>query len=469
MATNFSQTTVQIQKQTQTLSPQQWLVAQVTELPIEAFEERVKVEMEENPTLERDEQEGEEYDVAENEVTPSTSDDTEGDDDFPTASAAEQHSEPTVGETFYDQLAQQIGFFELDDHQQEILRYLIGSLASDGLLHTPLSQIEDELLVYHNIETSKAELEHLLGVLQSFEPAGVGARTLQECLLLQVQHSPEAKSSTNKQLEELLSNNFDLLTLNRWDKIQARMHLSDAEVSRLQHALRRLNPRPGSALDETMGRSTQQITPDFIVDTDYYGQTTVSLNNGKVPPLRISQEDVDLLQAYEQQDSKQLNRSQRDGLIYLRDRVGKARSFIDAVKQRHHNLMVTMQTIVRLQRPFFESGDEMLLRPMTLEDVASQTGLHFSTVSRVSNSKWVQTSFGTYPLKWFFTAASKPGLSSRSLEVALREIIDAEDKRHPLSDEALTAKLQEQGFDVKRRTVTKHRVILGIPVARLRK
>lgn len=515
---NFSQTGVQVQTQIQTLTPQQLLVAQLTEMPIQALAERVDIELKENPTLER-QADSDDYDTADNHddydtSAPNSDDYASGDsgatdtydDDTVSAlggfaaesapsSTADQRADysspddipdnlPTTsrrgvidaidGETrsFYDQLEEQIGLFNLTDHQVELLRYLIGSLDDDGLLRVKLSQIKDELEVYHNIPTTEDELEQTLHILQNFEPAGVGARTLQECLILQVQHSPDRTSPAKQLLLRLLREAFDLLMLGRWDKIRTRLRLDETTTARLQHEVRRLNPRPGSSMGEAIGRNLQQITPDFIVETDPYGNVTLTLNQHGVPPLTVSADDTALLQELEAQKNAQMSRTQREGLTYIRDRVEKARSFIEALEQRRRTLTVTMQAIIRLQRPFFESGDETQLRPMTLDDVAQLTGLHFSTISRVSNSKWVETSFGIFPLKWFFTsAARKDGddVSVRDIQATLQELIDAEDKSQPLSDDTLTDLLRQRGYDVARRTVAKYRTLLRIPVARLRK
>lgn len=492
MANQFSQTGTQVQTQTQQLSLQQLLVSQLTEMPVEALYERVDQELKENIALERDSSEEESpLSSADGDATASAE---SGDDDgiqsygdagdFGDALLAEDYGGGAssreerggvVGEmmSFYDQLEEQIGFFHLTEHEEEIIRYLIGSLDDDGLLRTSLQQIQDELEVYHNIPTSQDELEHILSTLQRFEPAGIGARSLQECLLLQVRRSPDHASPLKQKLERVLTEQFDNLMQNHWDRIQRSMKLTDSDVARLQREVRRLNPRPGSSMGEALGKSLQQITPDFIVDTDPYGHLTLSLNNGRIPPLRVSEDDLGFLHSYEGRDPKTLSRSERDGVLYLRERVEKARSFIDALQQRRRTLTQTMKTIMQLQHSFFESGDETLLRPMTLEDVAQRTGLHLSTVSRVSNSKWVQTPYGIYPLRWFFTSAARmqdgDEVSVRSIKATLQEIIDAEDKRHPLSDDALATQLQRHGFDVARRTVTKYRIALGIPVARLRR
>lgn len=450
---------------------------------MEALYERVDQELKDNVSLERDTA-PEEWDdnsyegetANDSSETYDSTADYSSPDDVPDnmPSSGRSIPETVVGETlsFYDQLEEQIGFFHLNEHEEEIIRYLIGSLDDDGLLRISLQQIQDELEVYHNIATSQDELERILHILQNFEPAGVGARSLQECLLLQVQHNYDASSPLRRKLELLLTKGFDNLMLNRWDRIQHSLQLTDADVARLQHEVRRLNPRPGSSMGEAIGRNLQQITPDFIVETDPYGNLVMSLNNGRVPPLRISDDDLSFLRSYEGRDTKTLSRSERDGISYLRDRVERAQVFIDALQQRRQTLQSTMQAIIRMQRPFFESGDETLLRPMTLDDVAKATGLHLSTVSRVSNSKWVQTTFGIFPLRWFFTSAARldgDAVSIRSIKTALKEIIDEENKRQPLTDEALTTALQQRGFDVARRTVTKYRVQMGIPVARMRK
>ena len=488
MPSRYSQTGTQVQTQTQMLSPQQLLVRQLTELPIEALYERVDQELNENIALERDNDNADAYengpdaaaDFGSNNEADTGYDSTadySSPDDIPdniVQANRRDAMETVVGETlsFYDQLEEQIGLFHLNDHEEEVLRYIIGSLDDDGLLRVSLTQIQDELEVYHNIATSQAELERLLDVLQHFEPAGVGARSLQECLLLQVKNAPDSQAPIKQKLTALLTNQFENLTLNRWDRIARNMKLKDSEVSRLQHEVRRLNPRPGSSMGEALGRNLQQITPDFIVDADPYGHLTMSLNNGRIPPLRVSPDDLAFLNSYQGHDMKTLTRSQREGITYLRERVDKAQGFIDAIKQRQETLTHTMQAIMRMQQPFFESGDETVLRPMTLEDVSTQTGLHLSTISRVSNSKWVQTPFGIYPLRWFFTSAAKldgDEVSIRSIKAALKEIVADEDKREPLTDDALALALQQRGFDVARRTVAKYRTVMGIPVARMRK
>ncbi len=490
---SFSQTTSQQQTQQQVLSPQQLLLSHLTELPIEALHERVDQELADNVSLERaatssgddygsdasssDDAAGESdaYDADElGDVSSFAADSSQDDDSLPVAMVTRGDSGATASDTlsFYDQLEQQIGYYHLTAREEEIMRYIIGMLDKDGLLRVPLQQLCDELQVYHNVDTSTDEVERVLGVLQNFEPAGVGAQTLQQCLLLQVDHGPRPASPQKQLLRQLLTEHFDTLMHKRWDRIQRSMRLTDAQVHMLQREVRRLNPRPGSSMGEAVGRNLQQITPDFLVETDPYGSLSVTLNNGHVPPLRVSDDDVAFLQSYEGRDLRSLPPSERDGVVYLRERVERARSFIEALRQRRLTLLSTMRAIVAMQRPFFESGDETLLRPMTLDDVARRTGLHLSTVSRVSNSKWVETSWGIYPLKWFFTSAARldgTDVSVRSIKAALQEIVDGEDPRRPLSDDALTAALRSRGYDVARRTVAKYRDSLGIAKASLRR
>ncbi|MBO4907022.1 MAG: RNA polymerase factor sigma-54 [Bacteroidaceae bacterium] len=485
----LTQTTTLEQRQVQRLTPQQVQLSRLIEMPVEALYDEVDKELKENPSLEAmDDDNLNTYDDTGNEAedtdkadeTDWTSDADMSDisdaaadympDDVPdNLPSARGSMEAVTSDTlsFYNYLSEQIGFYTTSDRQKELIQYLIGSLDERGWLPVSLQQIQDELEVYHNMSVETAELEEALNTLQHLEPAGIGARNLQECLLLQVERGQEQQL-----LQRLLTENFDLLMLNRWDKIAQRMHLTDAEVHRLQRELRRLNPRPGSAMDEAQGKSLQQITPDFIVETDYYGQISISLNNGHVPPLHINSEDKETLAAYNKLDSKTMNRSQREAQTFLRDNVNRAESFIESLKIRQNSLLLTMRAIVKLQHTFFETGDETTLRPMTLDDISRMTNLHISTVSRVTASKWVQTIFGIYPLRWFFSSASQldgEEVSVRKAEATLLEIVGNEDKTKPLTDDEIAMMMQKQGFDVARRTVSKYRDRVGIPVARLRK
>ncbi|MBQ2584786.1 MAG: hypothetical protein II568_06375 [Erysipelotrichaceae bacterium] len=267
------------------------------------------------------------------------------------------------------------------------------------------------------------------------------------------------------------SHHFDDFIKKRWDRIQSAMNLSDTQTDMLQKELRRLNPKPGAAMGETMGKSLQQITPDFIVDTQDDGTVSFSLNHGEIPQLQISPSFTDLLKEY-QQNKEGMSQQMKDALLYSKQKVEAAQGFIEAVRNRHRTLSVTMKAIIQLQHRFFEDGDEASLRPMILKDVAAKTGLAVSTISRVSNSKYVQTRWGMFPLKFFFSdglvTENGDELSTREIKSILRDIIDAEDKGHPLSDDDISTILKQRGYPIARRTVAKYRDQLGIPIARLR-
>ena len=310
----------------------------------------------------------------------------------------------------------------------------------------------------------------MLLLLQRFDPAGIGARSLKECLLLQIERRDPSR--LRDLMAQVVNDFFDDFTKKHWDKIQLSLSLNDTQAEVLFQELRKLNPRPGASLGEMVGRSLQQITPDFIVDTQDDGTVTFVLNNGEVPELTVSQSFVDSMKEY-QQNKDNLSRQTKEALLYIKKKVDAAQGFIEALKVRRHTLTITMRAIIQLQHQFFVDGDEASLRPMILKDVAEKTGLDLSTISRVSNSKYAQTRWGTFPLRHFFSDGyvTEDGqeLSTRQIKVALRDIIDAEDKTSPLSDDILRERLTEMGYPIARRTVAKYREQLGVPIARLRK
>ena len=298
----------------------------------------------------------------------------------------------------------------------------------------------------------------------------IGARNLQECLMLQIERRDDSRLKSL--MREVVSRHFDEFTKKHWDKIQSSLSLTDLQAETLIRELRKLNPKPGASMGETIGRSVQQITPDFIVDTQDDGTVTFTLNTGDVPELRVSQSFVDTMRQY--QDNKgSMSRQMKEALLYTKKKVDAAQGFIEAVKVRRRTLTLTMQAIINWQHRFFEDGDEASLRPMILKDIAEKTGLDISTVSRVTGSKYAQTRWGTFPLRHFFSDSfvteSGEELSTRRIKAALRDIVDAEDKRRPLSDDALKDELASRGYPIARRTVAKYREQLGIPIARLRK
>ena len=490
------------QKQSQIISHQQLLQASLVELPLMQLVDRVNTEMNDNPALELDSgyddadnteysdfsdhsessDTSEDYDVlTEREERQSALDDAlsnigRDDDELPVyhggSAVAEDREEMVYGQTtsFYDQLKEQMVLLDMTDRQRAIMEYMIGSLDDDGLLRKRLDAISDELAIYRNIDASEEELREVQTLLQGFDPAGIGAASLQECLLLQIDRKDS--SWLKDQMKRVVANYFEEFTHKHWDKIRASLTLSDDQAEQVFHELRKLNPRPGASLGETVGRSLQQITPDFIVDTHDDGTVTFTLNNGELPELKVSQSFIDSMDEF-QQNREHMSRQSKEALLYIKKKVDSAQGFIEALKVRRHTLTITMRAIIQLQHQFFVDGDEASLRPMILKDVAEKTGLDLSTVSRVSNSKYAQTRWGTFPLRHFFSDSyvtqSGEELSTRQIKVALREIVDAEDKKQPLSDDDIKAALAERGFPIARRTVAKYREKLGIPIARLRK
>ena len=485
----------QEQKLAQSFSQQQLLHAQLVELPITQLLERINTEMNDNPALEvetdspeyAEPQEytdytdaPEDYDAQrEREDRQSALDEAlasigRDDEDLPVYhhNSTEEREDFVYGDytSFYDQLKEQMGLANLTDTERDIMEYLIGSLDDDGLLRKSLDAISDELAIYHNIDTTPQQIEKVLRQLQRFDPAGIGARSLQECLLLQIERREDSR--LKQLMRTVVSDYFEAFTKKHWDRIQTSLKLSDLQAEALFGELRRLNPKPGSAMGEAVGRSMQHITPDFIIDTHDDGTITFTLNQGDMPELQVSQSFADSMKEY-QQNKDHMTRQAKEALLYIKKKVDAAQSFIEAIRMRRHTLTLTMQAIIQLQRQFFLDGDEASLRPMILKDVAERTGLDLSTISRVSNSKYAQTRWGTFPLRHFFSDAYTTGegeeLSTREIKAALHDIIENEDKRHPLSDEMLTQMLSQQGYPIARRTVAKYREQLGIPVARLRK
>ena len=488
----------QQQKLTQSITQQQLLQAQLTELPITQLLERIKTEMDDNPALELSPEENPDnlgnLDPLENLDTPKNdTDDYEqeerqsaldaalesigrDDEDLPVyqggQSNQEDREEIVYGQTesFMDQLNEQMNMANITERQRDIMEYIIGSLDDDGLLRKSLDNISDELAIYHHLDATTHEIEQVLLLLQEFDPAGIGARSLQECLLLQIQR--REPSRLRDLMEKTVSEYFELFTKKHWQRLQQVLKLNDLQGETLIAELRKLNPKPGSSISETVGRSLQQITPDFIIDTHDDGTVTFSLNAAEVPELCVSPSFTDTLRDY--QDNKEhLSRQMTEALVYTKKKVEAAQGFIDAIQVRRHTLTVTMRAIIQWQHRFFEDGDEASLRPMILKDIAERTGLDISTISRVSNSKYAQTRWGTFPLRHFFsdgyTTADGEELSTREIKAALQELVEGEDKRKPLSDETLKDLLAEKGYPIARRTVSKYREQLGIPVARLRK
>jgi len=501
MGQGLFQTQAQTQAQLQKLSPQQLMLVKLLELPVTELEQRINIEMDDNPALESNgpaEDNGMDYgetsadegydaespETIEKEDRQAALDDAlrnmGGDDElptFPTGNYTQSDNEEFVYgniDSFYDKLMEQLGEHDLTDQQKDIIEYIIGSLDDDGLLRKSLSDISDELAVNYNIYASETELGEMLRVLQSFDPPGIGARSLQECLLIQIERKEEEKGETTltKAMKTVVSDYFEEFTKKHWNKIQQQSEMSDSLIEETKKELLKLNPKPGASMGESVGRNLQSITPDFIVDTDDDGTVTFYINDSRIPELHVSPSFTDMMKEY-QNGKEKMSRQMKEALLYTKKKVDAAQNFIEAVKQRHLTLASTMKAIIQRQHQFFEDGDEASLKPMILKDIADATGLDISTISRVSNSKYVQTRWGIFPLKFFFNDSFKTEqgeeLSVRKIKVALKEIIDNEDKQNPFNDEVLKEMLAKKGFPIARRTVAKYREQMGIPIARLRK
>ncbi|HZE83959.1 MAG TPA: RNA polymerase factor sigma-54 [Puia sp.] len=488
------------QKLLQKLSPQQIQLMKLLQVPTANLEERIKEELEENPALEVTEEDHEdgltddskdefetkeaddheekdgsedEYenlDISEyvNEYDDDVADYKLRDENYPEAD--EERVMPYRVETsFHELLLDQLGMLVIDDRTRKIAEQIVGSIDDDGYLRRETASIADDLAFRQNIETSDQEIEELIKKIQQFDPPGVAARNLQECLLIQL----NKKKGNGKSVEiaiEVLTYYFDEFTKKHYDKIQRGLNLSDDELKDVINQIVKLNPKPGGDISEGVNKGESYVIPDFFI-TNNAGKLELSLNSRNAPDLRISEGYKDMLREYDRGSKK--DKRQKEAVLFIKQKIDAAKWFIDAIKQRQQTLYNTMHTIMDYQHEFFLTGDETSLRPMILKDIAERTGLDISTVSRVANSKFVQTEFGTYRLKFFFSESlstdSGEEVSTREVKKILSDLIEGESKKKPLSDEKLTELLQEKGYNIARRTVAKYREQLNIPVARLRK
>lgn len=516
MAQKLIQTQNQKLLQQQRLSQQQMLQVKLLEMPITELEDSVESELDDNPALEAsspddmmdDEHTGDavDYDNDDpaNDQEDSDADNTDNDDvfqqnaerqerkdeldsalesigsddrmpDYDTSHRQDdgaEYEERVYGDTtsFYDRMKEQMAELDLTPKQEEIMDYLIGSLDADGLLRKTDDTISDELAIYHNIDATPKEIEEVVDMLQDFDPAGIGARNLKECLLLQIDRKPG--NETNMLMYRVINECYAAFLKKHWDKISQQLGMTPEQTEAVKHEIVKLNPKPGAALGETEGSNMHQITPDFIVDTADDGTVTFTLNNGNVPLLHVSSSFVNLIDEY-RNNKANMNRQDKEALLYAKQKVDRAKGYIEAIEQRRRTLYITMKAIIDIQHKFFEDGDEADLKPMVLKDVADRTGLDISTISRVSNQKYAQTKWGVFRLRHFFsdayTTSDGEEMSTRKIKMALRDIIDKENKLKPMSDDALTGAMAKAGFPIARRTIAKYREQLGIPAARLRK
>ena len=476
------------QKLLQKLSPQQIQVIKLLEIPTMQLEQRIKKELEENPVLELEDEnpEYEEDNDAQELKSENDADDeefsfddyiNEEEEEIPSYKlSANNYSKDdkyvdipfSVGTSFNEFLYEQLGLVNLSEEQQQLAEYVIGNIDDDGYLRRDLMSISDDLAFNMNIEVSEEELYKILNVIQEFDPPGVGARNLRECLLLQLNRK---KGKEFDLARTIVRDYFEEFTKKHYEKIQKKLEISEEELKRGIDLVLKLNPKPGSSYSNPLNRSNQHIVPDFILD-NIDGELNLSLNQRNVPDLRINDTYMNMLHSLSESKGKN-NRSQKDALFFVKQKLDSAKWFIDAIKQRQHTLLLTMSEIINFQKQYFLEGDETKLRPMILKDIAERTGLDISTISRVSNSKYIQTNFGIYPLKYFFSEGLQKDdgeeVSTREIKKILQECIDNEDKHKPLTDERLAQILKEKSYNIARRTVAKYREQLGIPVARLRK
>jgi RNA polymerase sigma-54 factor len=485
------------QKQLQKLSPQQIQLMKLLQVPTAMLEERIKEEIEENPALEEAEEGHEtEYDEAKDEFTDSDGEENEMDggvDEYDNIDISEYVKEgddevgdyklkdsnyPEIDENrvipikvergFNELMLEQLGMLTIDEHQKKVALQIIGNLDDDGYLRREFSAIVDDLAFRQNISTTEEEIAELVLQIQQFDPPGIAARNLQECLLLQL----ERKLHEGKHVDmaiKVLEKYFEEFTKKHYEKIQRGLDLNDEQLREVINQIVKLNPKPAGSVGES-SRAESYVVPDFFIYNNG-GKLELTLNNKNAPDLRISEGYRDMLKEYDRGSKK--DKRQKEAVIFIKQKIDAAKWFIDAIKQRHNTLMNTMEAIMNYQRDFFISGEETDLRPMILKHIAEETNLDISTVSRVANSKFVQTEFGTYRLKFFFSESlqtdSGEEVSTREVKKILSDIIEAEDKKHPYSDEKLTEMLQEKGYNIARRTVAKYREQLNISVARLRK
>ncbi len=486
------------QKLLQRLSPQQIQLMKLLQIPTANLEERIKEELEENPALEVAEEDhddgltndtqsefenapeeeyemdgsADEYENLDLSEYVSDHDDEIADYKLRDENYGDPDEERTmpvkVEVSFYELLIDQLAELSLDERSYKIAEQIVGSIDDDGYLRREIPSIVDDLAFRQNIDTTEQEIEDIIQLIQQFDPPGVCARNLKECLLLQLKHQLKTGKDVTAAIK-VLDKYFDEFTKKHYEKIQRGLNIDDAQLKEVISVIIRLSPKPGGNIGE-INKAQAYIVPDFFV-VNSAGKLELSLNARNAPDLRISGDYRDLLKDYEKGTKK--DKQQKEAVMFIKQKIDSAKWFIDMIKQRQNTLLNTMEAIMDYQREFFLSGDETTLRPMILKDIAEMTSLDISTVSRVANSKFVQTEFGTYRLKFFFSESlstdSGEEVSTREVKKILSDLIEEEEKGKPLSDERLTELLQEKGYNIARRTVAKYREQLNIPVARLRK
>lgn len=472
------------QSLSQKLSPQQIQFIKLLQVPTAELDARIEEELEINPALEEgkveegessgEEDFGEEYGADSSEVNVDDYLDEDyggykmqGDGNY--NSEDEDREIPfSVASSLHEQLITQLNFLKLNERQRLIGEQLIGSIENDGYIRRELTSIINDLAFSQNVETDSDELEEILRKIQTFDPAGIAARNLQECLIIQLERKEHPDDPTVQHALAIIQDCFEEFTKKHYPKIQKRLNLNEEEIKDAVQLITRLNPKPGGVADGLV--LTQYVIPDFILVTNG-GKFEILLNSKNAPELRISRSYAELFDAYDKSDKK--DKKLKETVSFVKQKLDSAKWFIDAIKQRQNTLLRTMDAILQYQYPFFVDGDEAALRPMILKDIAEKIDMDISTVSRVANSKSIQTEFGVFPLKYFFSEGiatdSGEDVSNREVKSVLQGMVDAEDKKKPLSDDKLVKMLNKKGYTIARRTVAKYREQLQIPVARLRK
>jgi RNA polymerase sigma-54 factor len=468
----------------QKLSPQQIQLMKLLQVPTVELEQRVKEELESNPALEegaedRADNNSEEYEAEGESREDFDIDSYISDDEVPsyktyTSNASKDDEEKgipiSMGKTFHESLIRQLRLRRLSEEDFAIAEHLVGNLDEAGYLRREIPAITDDLAFSQGIMTTDEKLSDLLEVVQDLEPAGVGARDLQECLILQINRRPKFDPVV-KLAKVILNEMFDAFTKKHYDKILKKLEIEEGDLKEALDEILRLNPKPGGSANESQ-RIAQTIIPDFILHNDE-GELVLTLNQRNAPELKVSRSYSEMLKTMAESNAESISKSQKEAAMFVKQKLDSAKWFIDAIKQRQLTLSSTMNAILDYQKEYFLEGDETKLRPMILKDIADKVKLDISTISRVANSKYIQTDFGTYPLKHFFSESmeteSGEEVSTREIKKILQDVIEVENKRKPLTDEKLAGHLKEKGYLIARRTVAKYREQLGIPVARLRK
>lgn len=475
------------QKLLQKLSPQQIQMIKMLEIPTLQLEQRIKHELEENPVLVEGENQEEDdtYNQQEEQETTQENDDEFsfedyiGDDDIPnykiytsnTSKDEKKEEIPfSVGTSLHEHLENQVGLKDLSERENMLARYLIGNIDDDGYLRRKLESVVNDLSFTQNIKTSEEELDHVLKIIQTLEPTGVGARSLRECLLIQIREKDQSIPAVHL-ATEIIDKYFNEFTKKHYDKIINKLKITEEELQDAINEILKLNPKPGGTMADSENQSIQTIVPDFILENNE-GKLELSLNSKNVPDLHINKDYSRMLEEY-QKNKNNITQEQKEAVNFVKQKLESAKWFIDAIKQRQNTLILTMNAIIDYQYEFFLTGDESKLKPMILKDIADKTGLDISTISRVANSKFIQTPYGIYSLKYFFSEGMQKEdgeeVSTRQIKSILKDCIENEDKRKPLTDEKLAKILKEKGYNIARRTIAKYREQMNIPVARLRK